>query len=164
MARPMDALHVHTDKCLASTDPKLSFPSRHDGPKRALALLLKHSGYEVTMEKQLDNNTQMRMDIVAKAPGGLTIAIDFSVASPFVITKYQTPGDAAKKREATKKAKYGDIIKAKGWIFRPAVMETFGGWSANGLALIKELVKLGSSSRGIQEKRRREVHQFLYCT
>ena len=68
---------------------------------------------------------------------GKKMAFDVSIVSP--VQDAKTPASAIEMRKSSKMRAHFDHCRAQGIAYKPLVVETFGGWDADALKVLKLL-------------------------
>lgn len=132
--------NVHILKCVS----QFANYVRHDAIKYCIAELARQARIPVTIEKRPFEGTNRRPDAILHGLGenSKDVAIDFSAADPFAIDNKEDdpPLKAGEAREKVKNRKYLSIT-GDSLIFRPVVIETYGGITEDSLRhVIKPLI------------------------
>ena len=83
---------------------------------------------------------------------GGKLAFDVSVVSPtqdaIIHRAADSPAAAIEMRKASKNRAHFENCRAQGIAFKPLVVETFGGWDADAVKLLKKLGRHSARRRG----------------
>ena len=83
---------------------------------------------------------QLKYQELAK---GFAFAFDVSVVSPtqeaIILRAAESPAAAIDMRKSSKNRAHFENCRAQGIAFKPLVVETFGGWDADAVKILKKL-------------------------
>ena len=163
-----DALGHHASICPG----KYGNISRHEVLKYCVLKFIKDSGYRGAMAEPLDLDRKSHCrpaDIYVPGwKGGDPAWIDVSFTSPLGKKVYQKaavhPGYASQERESFKRKEYLEASTRDGATFCPFVLEEFGGFGKEAVAVIKTVARgyAGHRSLTLSEATSRMVQRLSF--
>ena len=129
------AMHCHNNNRLKN--------GRHDQIQNTIFKEAQHASFNPTKEMPgLVPNSVLSI-YVANWIEGRKMAFDVSVVSPTQDTVLQRAADSAiNLRKLSKNRAYFENCHLQGFVFKPLIVETFGGWDRDAVQFLKEIARL----------------------